>query len=263
MRRESAAAYYSEYRPAPSLAHLVRCYWHFHVDASREEPYHHTVLPDACLSLIHAAVPGFPAYVATDGPRLEAMTMMAAPGLACNGVRFWPDVGRACVDAVQQLDAAQLLGARSDPRSRAPTRLQGGSPAPAWVGRCDAVLPEGLSDVEPDREVREAVRAIDAAPERARIDEVAAAVGLSPRQMLRRFKAAVGLTPKQYLRVRRLRFAVGNVLSTTPDAWTRVAADAGYADQAHMTREFAALLGMTPTRFQERAATIEHGTVSP
>ncbi len=32
-------------------------------------------------------------------------------------------------------------------------------------------------------------------------------------------------------------------------AWAELASDLGYADQAHLTREFTAMIGVPPTRY--------------
>ena len=73
---------------------------------------------------------------------------------------------------------------------------------------------------------------------------LAGALGLGERQLRRRFAAAVGYGPKTFARVERFRAALALVRAGEPLA--RAAAEAGYADQAHMTREIAALAGRTP-----------------
>ena len=78
--------------------------------------------------------------------------------------------------------------------------------------------------------------------------ELAKTADLSRFQTLRAFTRATGLTPHAYilqqrvLKARRM-IASGNTLAT-------VAADCGFADQSHMTREFSRRYGMPPARFQ-------------
>ena len=86
----------------------------------------------------------------------------------------------------------------------------------------------------------------------ARFEQVAAVVGVSERQLRRRFHAAVGYGPKTLQRVYRFRRFVQRAdelrADETRESWdlATVALDAGYADQAHLTRECVALSGLTP-----------------
>jgi AraC-like DNA-binding protein len=76
------------------------------------------------------------------------------------------------------------------------------------------------------------------------------ALGTTERQLLRRFNAAVGYGPKTLDRV--LRFQ--RFLSRAPavangeEGLARIAAEVGYADQAHLSRECVRLSGLSPTR---------------
>ena len=81
----------------------------------------------------------------------------------------------------------------------------------------------------------------------ARTEDVAGEVGLSERQLRRRCHAAAGYGPKTLQRVLRFqRFVrVLDAVADPPDL-ASAAAYAGYADQAHLTRECAALSGLTP-----------------
>ena len=76
------------------------------------------------------------------------------------------------------------------------------------------------------------------------VPALASAVGLGERQLRRRFTAAVGYGPKTLARIVRFRVALGRVRAGEPLAAAALAA--GYADQAHMTRELVALGGRTP-----------------
>jgi AraC-like DNA-binding protein len=84
---------------------------------------------------------------------------------------------------------------------------------------------------------------------RTPLDALAAHVGLSERQLRRRFEAAIGYGPKTFQRI--VRFQRWLRLATASPAderrLTDLAAAAGYADQAHLTREVTRLAGLPPT----------------
>lgn len=97
----------------------------------------------------------------------------------------------------------------------------------------------------PAAEVGEAWRLIVASGGRARIADVARHVGWSRRHLQDRFVAEYGLAPKQVARIARFDRARGLAESGRPLA--EVAAVAGFADQAHLSREWRALADQTPT----------------
>jgi AraC-like DNA-binding protein len=78
----------------------------------------------------------------------------------------------------------------------------------------------------------------------ARVADVARETGWSRRHLTSSFTDEFGLSPKQLARVVRLQQARSLVLAGRPLG--EVAVSAGYADQAHLTREWRALAGCTP-----------------
>lgn len=86
-------------------------------------------------------------------------------------------------------------------------------------------------------------------PELSRIRDAVQLSGLSHRQFIARFREAVGLDPKVYLRVLRLQATARALRSHTAPLW-EIALDSGYSDQAHMTREFTEMAGVTPDRYR-------------
>lgn len=74
---------------------------------------------------------------------------------------------------------------------------------------------------------------------------VAAEVGITQAYLNRLFRRAVGLPPSAYVRQRRLQVAKALIRSGADLAGA--AADAGFADQSHMTREFRRIQGVTPS----------------
>jgi AraC-like DNA-binding protein len=92
-----------------------------------------------------------------------------------------------------------------------------------------------------------AVRAIEAARGSLRIASLADGLGISQDPLEKRFRRAVGASPKQLAQLCRIKHAIA--LGQRGATWSRVAHEAGYADQSHFNREFRAVIGASPTRF--------------
>lgn len=83
---------------------------------------------------------------------------------------------------------------------------------------------------------------------RLRVTELADDVGWSRRHLVNRFTAEFGLPPREIARLHR--FGAALTLARKGLAWGDVAAQAGYADQAHLAREFRTLADQTPTQWR-------------
>ncbi|SFP30434.1 Helix-turn-helix domain-containing protein [Amycolatopsis arida] len=92
-------------------------------------------------------------------------------------------------------------------------------------------------------------RRLVASDGRVRIEALAGEVGWSRQHLAARFRAQVGLSPKVVARIARLHRAVTLLTSPTPPPWSAVAQLRGYADQAHLNRDFRALTGSTPAEY--------------
>ncbi len=121
-------------------------------------------------------------------------------------------------------------------------------------------LAEGLLAAAPDGDSGRASARLDlAAIDRARqfLDaetgrvvrsgELEAVTGLTRYDLARQFRALVGTSPYRYSLMRRLGHARALIARRRPLA--DVALEAGFADQAHLTRAFAAAFGVTPARY--------------
>jgi AraC family transcriptional regulator len=85
--------------------------------------------------------------------------------------------------------------------------------------------------------------------ENVALSELAASVGLSPYHFLRAFKAAVGVPPHGYqvqLRLHRAR----QLLETTDEPVTEIAARVGYSDPGYLARLFRKHFGTTPAAYR-------------
>jgi AraC-like DNA-binding protein len=216
----------------------VSCLWAGIVpdDADRET----LVLPDGCTDLIWEQ--GVGCYVA--GPDTGPSRSTSKAGTVMIGVRFRPAAGGQVLGLPlsevrdQRVAFADLLPAAA---SRLPATLE---PALAAARILDVT---GLLVVGrvPDRAMTRAAALLR--DPSARTEEVAEDVGLSARQLRRRCHAAAGYGPKTLQRVLRFQRFVRMVDAPEglPDLAIAAAA-AGYADQAHLTRECGELSGLTP-----------------
>jgi AraC-like DNA-binding protein len=98
---------------------------------------------------------------------------------------------------------------------------------------------------------RPAVTAALAELEQPRIEvgSVARMLGLSRRRFIEIFCEDVGMTPKRYSMVRRFHRALGLAAPSPTPAWSRIAAECGYYDQAHLCRDWLELTGLSPQEF--------------
>ena len=100
--------------------------------------------------------------------------------------------------------------------------------------------------------VAAAVAHVQSTRGRASVQDVADAVGWSTRHLRAVCAEVVGLPPKRLARIVRIRQAVRRLRASDSPRLAGLALDNGFCDQAHMTREFRALLGEPPAAFARR-----------
>lgn len=102
----------------------------------------------------------------------------------------------------------------------------------------------------PRGDLAEAVRAALEAELTGRpsIAAIAAELGVGVTTATRAFSAAYGIPPHAYVLGRRLEIARGRLLEG--DALADIAADTGFADQAHLTNRFRRFQGISPGRYR-------------
>jgi AraC family transcriptional regulator len=112
-----------------------------------------------------------------------------------------------------------------------------------------AAGPRPLSRVELER-VRDRIH--DELADDLRLADLAAAVPLSPYHFSRAFRATTGLTPHRYV-MRCRAEAARTLLARTPLGLGEVARRTGFADGAHLARQFRRHFGVTPGAFRAAA----------
>ena len=118
------------------------------------------------------------------------------------------------------------------------------------TAQAESLLYSALPDRDPVAEqAADLVGLITSSPSLRRVDELSAAAGWSVRSLQRLFADYVGVSPKWVMRRARLHEAAERADSGEVVDWAALAFDLGYADQAHLTREFTATIGEPPTRY--------------
>ena len=115
-----------------------------------------------------------------------------------------------------------------------------------WLRRRASAAPSAAARVRP--ELVRAWAVVQRSRGRVRVEQVARDVGLSPRQLRSLMVAETGMSPKQLCRHVRFETVVSR-LASGGSTLAEVAAETGYADQAHLSREFARMAGCSPTQW--------------
>jgi AraC-like DNA-binding protein len=197
----------------------IACLWSRDAEP---EPRRRRIVPDACVDIVWSG-----ARLVVAGPATGPKLTDTPAGRAAFGVRF--RIGAA--GAALGFPAAELLDLTvplADVWGAGVPRLEEAA-ATGGLHALAAAVRAQLTR-EPDAAVRAAAAGTH--------------VGLGERQLRRRFADAVGYGPKTLERV--LRFQRFLLLARAEPSLARLAFAAGYADQAHLTRECSRLSGLPP-----------------
>ena len=235
---------YEEFVPPPSLRDHVACFWQ---STAPDRPRQTIILPDGCIDLIWQS--GREPFIA--GPMTVPAASTTPPGTATLGVRFKPGAAAALlgVSAADLRDATVPLQ-ENWPRARqhvAWKLARAASETPSLPHATDAVHAMLSEAIQADRFVADACRWLAQHPREPAAAFIAGS-GLSERQARRRFQEHVGYGPKTLQRILRMQRVLWLLSRPNPPrSLANLAQAAGYADQAHLTREVRALTGQLPT----------------
>ena len=239
----------SDYRefiaPAP-LAPRILCFWTQTIIGSRGV-YQHRVLPDACVDIVF--INDEPPMVF--GPWTVPFVARLPVGTSITGARLPP--GRASwllgMPASELLNQAIPIAAVKGAMQN--MRLGKVIEQPNAAARRSALAQVLFASVEHSAPVDQAVLAgiqwLSRHPH-GRIEQLSQWIGISKRQLHRRFSAAIGYGPKMFQFVLRFQRLLKTARETGAEqGLADLAVSAGYADQAHMTRDVHRLANIRPT----------------
>ena len=269
---------YCEYQPCSILAPYIECLWFVsdeHASVQRR-PEH--VLPDGCIEWIFHLQDRFESRLGPGtwqlqprsfvvGPLTRFLLLQSSGRIHTMGVRFrptgayrfiplaldaltdeivptsdiWHGVGDELEDAV--------LSARSDDARRV---------------LLETFLLGQLTRIGPRLRFEAAVSEILRSRGQTRVHFLAEKIGVGQRQLQREFRESLGLSPKSMGRIVRFQNLLRLAGEDQLREWASLAVDGGYADQAHMVREFQEFSGQSPTARPVPSETdLTHHFVSP
>ena len=241
------------YAPAPELLDVVERYW-LPVWSLEQPSTQSTLQHPVCLIVVSNTYARF--YGVVRG--LSTVTLEGEGWAA--GVMFRPAAGRlllgrsvtTVVDSyhdLTELDSLDGEALTTELRAAMTPDPHGEGSHRRAIAAYEARLRTLLPVDEQGQLINEVIDWLHHHPDVTRVADVAAAFGLSERALQRLVENRVGLTPKWLIQRRRLHDAVEQLKKGGGPALADLAIELGYADQAHFSRDFRAVTGLTPGEF--------------
>lgn len=241
---DAARISFHRHAPPPELRGLVETLWTFAASPDGKA-LTDTILPDFGTEII-CRVDG-ERHAFLRGPRLRLEEVAIAPGARYVGARLRPGVAPRLFNiTAREACGPRLALEELDCRAARTFDVAG-------LKQLTQVLIDLFRQRSHTASPRIAERAADLISLRqGRIsaEDVASEMGCSPRHLHRAMIADLGTGPKTVARIVRIRRAIA-LLGAGDTTLAATAIDAGYADQAHMTRDFSALGVTSPARLKQ------------
>ncbi len=232
--------------PDPAIADLVEQHWIVTWDQRGVAPTRREVLPDPSVNL--AIEPrGRLIYGVGSG---HGVRLLQGRGMVI-GTKFRPGgfsgftAGPVSDLSGRVLTLREAFGSGGEDLDAA---LEAAPEIPRVIAVVTDFLRRRRPAPDPRRElVMEVVEAMRGAGPEASVSGIASDFAVSPRTLQRLFTRHVGATPKNVLQRFRRQRAVDLLGGSDAPSLARIAAELGYSDQSHLTRDFRATLGRSPS----------------
>ncbi len=245
---------------APALRPFVERYWSVRWDRTGRPPFRSEVLshPSVNVSVESGDRPRFgfalPA-VLVHGVVDRRFTVDLVGTGRVSAVKFRPGGFRAFTGVLPARNGVARLGGElglDAGRLLAAVLAEDGDAERAAV--LDAALAPRAPDPEPAYlQLLDVLDRMLGDRSLVRVEQVADLAGTSTRSLQRTFAAYVGLSPKAVLARFRLQDAAALIDAGGVEDLAGLAADLGWFDQAHFSRDFRAVVGTTPSAYLQRA----------
>ena len=227
--------------PPPELRHLAKAAWRMTIGGDSSLEVAHVATPDGCMEIIRrlrgrSSWDGEQPAQFVAGLSTRAAELRLSGNSSFVGLRLWPWTWNRIAIVSSDL----LIDRWADLAVAAPNFEM-----PDEAGVTFAALDPNLMSAE-EVSLVEAILASSSAGELVRRS------GRSSRWLQRWFARNVGIPPRAFFRLLRFSSAFDQ-LPATSDSLAGHAVDHGFADQAHMSREFRSMSGTSAAKAKARA----------
>ncbi|MFG2790614.1 DUF6597 domain-containing transcriptional factor [Streptomyces sp. NPDC048419] len=235
--------------PAEPLRRHVEHYWL--IDWDLTEPYVSHVVPHPAVHIVFQRFEGQEAFVEVAGVQQGLFTQkLEGRGRVC-GIKFRPGAFRPFAPgrAVSEWTGRRIRSPEDFPTADPAAVLDPDDEA-ARIAALDTFLL--ALDPRPDPQAELAMALADRIrTDRTirRVTDFARSEGMSVRLLQRLFAGYVGVGPKWVVLRHRIHEALERAETEQDVDWAALAADLGYADQAHLVRDFTATVGVPPAAY--------------
>jgi AraC-like DNA-binding protein len=247
-------------RVAEPLRPFVERYWSVRWDFTGRPPYRSEVLshPSVNVSVESGTQPrfGYPMpAVLVHGVVTRRFTVDLVGAGRVTAVKFRPGGFAAFTGVLPARDGVTRLGGELGvPAERllaAVTALEDDEARTAVLD--DALAPLAPEPLDAYLDLLGIVGRMAEDRELVRVDQAAQLAGWSVRSLQRLFATYVGVSPKAVLARYRLQDAAAAIDDGEVEDLAGLAASLGWFDQAHFSREFRSVVGLTPSAYLQRA----------
>jgi AraC-like DNA-binding protein len=237
--------------PAEPLRRYVEHYWL--IDWDLPEPYVSHVVPHPAVHIVFQQFADQDPFVEVAGVQHGLFTQkLEGRGRVC-GIKFRPGAFRAVAPGrpVTEWTGLRVRQPEVFPDTDPATILDPADES-ARIAALDVFLLALDPRPDPQAELATAlVERIRTDRTIRRVNDFARAEGVSVRLLQRLFAAYVGVGPKWVILRYRIHEALERAGTEEDLDWAGLAADLGYADQAHLVRDFTATVGVSPTAYAQ------------
>lgn len=254
---------YRTFEPNGDLTALIKCYWTLE-SPKKDAPERQTIVPDGCMEMIFHSGDLYRQVTETGDriiqPRCFVIGQLTRPleieptgTTGIFSVRFRPNGFFPFASVpIKELEnrAVPLEELFASAGLEIEHRILSAGTTPERIRCIEDFLTERLNDAATiDRIVASTVDTIMTANGQLSVDEISRKSRINRRQLERKFSSMIGLSPKQLSRTIRLQATLKMILNNSLPNLTAVAYEGDYYDQAHFTKEFKELTGLTPKEF--------------
>ncbi|WP_433609306.1 helix-turn-helix domain-containing protein [Prescottella agglutinans] len=247
--------WYTPTAVTPDLAGALVCAW-----SARAEG-RHLLVPDGCIDVLW--IPGVGVRVC--GPETTAWSFTLPPGTESFGIRFRPGTAphvlRTSAAQIRdtRVDLADVLGSAAE--RTLVDQLEHTDSIDTRLAILQAAGRRWL-DARPDPDPLAARITSALSAHSWSVDALADASSMTGRQLQRRCNDAFGYGPSTLRSILRLQRFMHVARADRDRGLAALAADAGYSDQAHLSRECRRIATVTPTELLAGEAPDWHGGAS-